>query len=119
MSRNSNYSRTIREAAEKIPDSEIDSLPHIIEVRRRAEKVEARHQELCARHQKMRKAAQALEARIEELKAEVANKRAALPGIAFEAFMAGDLEVTGAVEAREELQRMTWQIGRASCRERV
>ena len=79
MSRNSNYSRTIREAAEKIPDSEIDSLPHIIEVRRRAEKVEARHQELCARHQKMRKAAQALEARIEELKAEVANKSRRFP----------------------------------------
>jgi len=105
-----NYSRAVREAAADIPADFVADQPQIVALQKRADAVEAKHQALVARQQKVRKAAQALEARIEGLKAEVANKRAALPGIALDALLAGDLEVTAAVEAREVLQRLTWQI---------
>lgn len=109
-----NYSRAVREAAEKIPAEFVADQPHIVALQKRVDSLKAKHQALVARQRKVREAAQALEARIEELKVEVANKRAALPGIAFEAFMGGDLEVTAAVEEREALQRMTWQIEAAT-----
>lgn len=105
-----NYSRAVREAAEKIPVSFVAEQPQIVALQQRVDALEAKHQALVARQRKVRESAQALEARIEELKVEVTNKRAALPGIALEALLAGDLEVTAAVEAREELQRLAWQI---------
>ncbi|MDY0048018.1 MAG: hypothetical protein RBS10_11440 [Thauera propionica] len=114
MSRKSNYSRAVREAAENIPVGAIESLPQIIELRRRAEKVEERHQALCARHRKVRESAQALEERIKELKTEIESKRAALPGIALEAFKSGDIEVRAAVDAREALQQLVWQLEAAT-----
>lgn len=110
MSRNQNYSRAVREAAEKISPEDVADQPHIISLQKHVDALRAKKQALVARQGKVRKAAQALEARIEELKVEVANKRAALPGIALDALLAGDLEVTAAVEAREALQRLTWQI---------
>ncbi|MCB1945738.1 MAG: hypothetical protein KDF55_08865 [Thauera sp.] len=109
-----NYSRAVREAAEKISPEDVADQPQIVALQKRVDRLEGEHQALVARQRKVREAAQALEARIEELKAEVANKRAALPGIALEAFMGGDLEVTAAVEGREELQRLTWQIEAAT-----
>jgi chromosome segregation ATPase len=109
-----NYSRAVREAAEKISVEDVADQPHIVALQKRVDRLEGEHQALVARQRKVREAAQALEARIEELKAEVANKRAALPGIALEALLSGDLEVTAAVEAREELQRLTWQIEAAT-----
>lgn len=114
MSRNQNYSRAVREAAEKIPAGLVAKQPQIVALQQRADALEAKHRALVAQQAKVRKAAQALEARIEELKGEVESKRAALPGIALEALLAGDLEVTAAVEAREELQRLTWQIEAAT-----
>jgi len=105
-----NYSRAVREAAEKISPEDVADQPHIVALQKRVDTLEAKHQALVARQGKVRKAAQALEARIEELKVEVANKRAALPSIALEALLSGDIEVTAAVEAREELQRLAWQI---------
>ncbi len=103
-----NYSHAVREAAEKISPEDVADQPHIISLQKHVDALRAKHEALVARQGKVRKAAQALEARIEELKGEVASKRAALPGIALEALLAGDLEVTAAVEAREVLQRMTW-----------
>lgn len=109
-----NYSRAVREAAEKISPEDVADQPQIVALQKRVEALEVKHQALVARQRKVREAAQALEARIEELKVEVANKRAALPGIALEAFMGGDLEVMAAVEEREELQRLAWQIEAAT-----
>lgn len=105
-----NYSRAVREAAEKIPVEDVADQPRIVALQKRVDTLEAKHQALVARQQKVRKAAQSLESRIETLKVEVTNKRAALPGIALEGLMGGDLEVTAAVEEREELQRLAWQI---------
>lgn len=105
-----NYSRAVRERAEKIPYSDVAELPNIVRLRKIAEKVEAAHQALCARQRKVREVFKALEVRIEELKTEVAAKREALPRIATKDIHEGDLEMTAAVTAREEIQRLTWQI---------
>ena len=100
------YSRAVREAAEKISPEDVADQPQIVALRKRADALDAKHRALVAQQAKVRKAAQTLEVRIEELKGEVASKRAALPSIA--------LEVTAAGEAREVLQRMTWQIEAAT-----
>lgn len=105
-----NYSRAVREAAEKIPRSAIVSQPHIVHLQKVVDELEEKHQALVSRQRAVRARGAAIEARIEALKTEVAEKRAALPDIASHALASDDLDVTAAVKAREDLQRLMWEI---------
>lgn len=69
-----NYSRAVREAAERIPHEVVVIQPHIVTMQMRVDELEARHSALCAQHLKVRARGQALEERIEALKIEVAKK---------------------------------------------
>lgn len=105
-----NYSRSVRELAEKLPPSLVESNPEVAAARERLAEAEARSNTLSAQVRTLNARRVALDERIEDLQREIEDLRARLPGIALATFEGGDDTVQAAVDARVELARLGMQL---------
>ena len=105
-----NYSRSVRELAEKLPPSLVEANPEVVAARERLAEAEARSNTLSAQVRTLNARRAALDERVDDLQSEIEDLRARLPGIALAAFEGGDDTVQAAVDARVELARLGMQL---------